>query len=142
MGYLVAVAAFGLWAVLQKKMAGRIAMRLWFVPPALLLIGSASLADTGLGSLLAQVISAVVGWPAGLAGVSGSLVVGVIGLLLLIATALDLKDRHADGIAKTGLVMLPLLAIAAAGPLADTGTGLFDQVANFGQHGLTSLIGG
>lgn len=142
MGYLVAVAAFGLWTVLKRKMTGRIAMRLWFVPPALLLIGSASLANTGLGAWVAGLVGTVIGWPAGLVGVSGTLAVGVVALLLLIATALDLKDRNADGIAKTGLIMLPILAIAAAGPLFDAGAGLFDQVANAGQSGLTSLIGG
>lgn len=142
MGYLVAVAAFGLWAVLKKKMGGRIAMRLWFVPPALLLIGSASLANTGLGAWIAGALAAVIGWPAGMVGVSATAAIVVVGLLLLAATVFDLKDRNADGVAKTGLILLPILAIAASGPLADGGANLFDQVANAGTNGLTSLIGG
>lgn len=142
MGYLVAAAAFGLWAVLKRKMTGRVAMRLWFVPPALLLIGSASLANTGLGAWVAGLIGAVIAWPAGLIGVSAAAAIVVVGLLLLVATVFDLKDRNADGIAKTGLILLPILAIAASGPLAASGAGLFDQVANAGTNGLTSLIGG
>lgn len=142
MGYLVAIAAFGLWAVLKRKLTGRAASRLWFAPPALLLIGSASLANTGLGAWIAGLLVDVVAWVASFVAVSATAAIGVVMLILLVATALDLKDKQADGIARTGLILLPILAMSAAGPLPEATGGLFSSVANLGTNGLTSLIGG
>lgn len=143
MSYIVALAAFGLWAVLTSKLKGKLASKLWFLRPALLLIGSASAANTGVGVWIADhLVAGVLGWAAGMVGIAGALVAGVIVLILAIATALDLKDRSADGIAKMGLIALPILVLAAAGPLAANGAGLFDSIAGLGTSGLSAIVGG
>lgn len=141
MEFAVAIAAGGLYIILGRKL-GAWAAKVWFVRPAMLLICSASLASTIVGVWAARLAGGVLGWIGGLLGASAALLAGVIGLLLLVGTALDLKDKRPDGIAKTGLIALPVLAMIASGPLASIGTGLFGQIAGAGATALTTMIGG
>lgn len=141
MEFAVAIAAGGLYIILGRKL-GAWAARVWFLRPVLLLICSASLASTIVGVWAARLAGGVLGWIGGLVGASAALLAGVVGLLLLVGTALDLKDRRPDGIAKSGLIALPVLAMIASGPLASIGTGLFDQIAGAGATALTTMIGG
>ena len=142
MDFAVAIAAGGLYALLGRKLTGKWADKAWFLRPLMLLTCAAALANTIIGVWAARLFGAVFGLVGGWFGVSAALLAGVAGLLLLVGTALDLKDKKADGIAKTGLVLLPILAMVASGPLAAQGLGLFDQVAQAGATALGSMIGG
>lgn len=142
MDFAVAIAAGGMYFILGRKLTGNLATKAWFLRPTLLLICAASLANTIIGIWVARLFGGVLGWAGGLFGASGALLAGVVGLLLLLGTALDLKDKRPDGIAKTGLVLLPILAMVATGPLAAQGLGLFDSIAQAGQTGLSTMIGG
>ncbi|RFU39109.1 hypothetical protein DZF91_24135 [Actinomadura logoneensis] len=141
MSYVVAAVAFGLWIILGKKLSGHL-LKFWWLRPSMLLVCSASLASTGVGTWAAHMLGKPMGWVGGWVHVSGALVAGGVGVLLLVGTVLDLKDRHPDGIAKTGLIALPLLALVASGPLADTGTNLFGSIAQTSASTLASMIGG
>ncbi len=142
MDFAVAIAAGGMYLILGRKLTGSLAAKAWFVRPAMLLICAASLANTIIGVWGAKAINALLGWVGGWFGASGALMAGVAGLLLLLGTALDLKDKRPDGIAKTGLILLPILAMVAVGPLAVQGSGLFDSIAEAGRTGLSTMIGG
>lgn len=141
MSFAVAIAAVGLYVILGRKL-GAWATKVWFLRPVLLLVFSASLANTIVGVWAARLAGGVLGWIGGLFGASAALMAGVVGLLLLVGTALDLKDKRPDGMARTGLIALPVLAMIASGPLASTGNGLFDQVAQAGATALSTMIGG
>lgn len=75
------------------------------------------------GTTIAQIGANLVGWLFGLFGMNP--VVGAlaeIGLwALLIATAFDLKGKKVDKIARTAVVLAPMLAILSSGPV---GTGM------------------
>lgn len=142
MDFAVAIAAGGLYVVLGRKLTGNWGAKAWFLRPLMLLICAASLANTVIGVWGARLFAGVLGWAGGLFGASAALLAGVVGLLLLVGTALDLKDKRPDGIAKTGLVLLPILAMVASGPLAVQGSGLFDSIAQAGATGLGTMIGG
>lgn len=141
MTYVVVIVAGVLYWILGKKL-GAWQDKAWFVRPAMLVISSASFANTGLGIWCAHVLRGTFGWAGGLLDASSGLVAGGIGLILLVGTALDLRDHRPDGMAKTGLIMLPLLVLVASGPLASSGAGLFDSISQAGTHGLSSMIGG
>ncbi|MEV3927034.1 hypothetical protein [Actinomadura coerulea] len=142
MDFAVAIAAGGLYFVLGRKLTGNLGTKVWFLRPAMLLICAASLANTVLGVWSAKVTGGLLGWVGGWFGASAALLAGVVGLLLLVGTALDLKDKRPDGIAKTGLITLPILVMVASGPLAAQGAGLFDSIAQAGANGLSTMIGG
>ncbi|MGI5208960.1 hypothetical protein ACQEU6_46280 [Spirillospora sp. CA-108201] len=142
MDFAVAIAAGGLYFVLGRKLTGNWATKAWFLRPAMLLVCAAALANTVIGIFGARLFGAVLGLIGGWFGASAALMAGVVGLLLLVGTALDLKDKRPDGIAKTGLVLLPILAMVASGPLAAQGLGLFDSIAQAGETGLGTMIGG
>lgn len=141
MDFAVAIAAGGLYFVLGRKLTGKWAEKAWFLRPLMLLTCAASLANTIIGIWGARLISGILGLVGGWFGASAALLAGVVGLLLLVGTALDLKDKRPDGIAKTGLIVLPVLAMVASGPLAAQGLGLFDSLAQAGGSALGSMIG-
>lgn len=142
MDFAVAIVAGGLYFILGRKLTGTLAAKAWFLRPAMLLICAASLANTVLGVWGAKAAGGLLGWIGGWFDVSAALLAGAVGLLLLVGTVLDLKDKRPDGIAKTGLVLLPILAMVAAGPLAVQGSGLFDSIAQASRSGLSTMIGG
>lgn len=160
MNYAIAVVAFGLYFFLRKKGggaskggagkggkggAGGGGGKKWlaWVLGSLALLGSASIAATGLGDWIARMISAAAGGVAGLVGFSGALLLGAIVLIMTVITLWDIcVDRQVDKPAMTGLFVLPLLFLAAAGPLADSGAALTGTVADAGSNGIGGLIGG
>lgn len=138
MSYVIAATAFGLLFVLRKR--SKIP---WWVRAGLAAIGGASLANTGAGAWLAARISDLAGGLASVTGGSAALFAGVAALIMTVIVVYDIAvDKRADKPAMTGLVLLPLLFLAAAGPLAGVGTGITDAIANLGSSGLTTLIGG
>lgn len=143
MSYAVAVISIGLYVVLRKRLAGKFNNKLWFVAPALLLMATCSLANTGLGAWIAHtIIGGLLGLLGGAFGISTSLLAGGIALIMLAGAVIDLWDKKPDGFAKTAIIALPLLVILAAGPVASTAGGLFDSIAGVGHNGIAALIGG
>lgn len=143
MNTAIAILAFGLLIFLKKKGSGK--KWVTWVQGGLALIGGASLAETGLGVWLAARMSDLGGLVAGIFGgeVSGLLVVGVVTFIVTVIVCWDIGvDRVVDKPAMVGLIVLPLLFLAAAGPLADTGSGLTATVAEAASSSLGGLIGG
>ena len=105
--------------------------RLWFLPYGFHVLAGSALAYAplpfGWGSVAgigAKVVAWVLGWPAKLFG-DGAVTVQIIaGVLLALALAFGLvdllKDRKPDGWAKAMVYTVPVLALIAAGPFADT----------------------
>ncbi len=156
MNYAITLTAFGLLIFLRKKGGGggkgapgvgkgAGGGRKWlqWVRGGLALIGGASLAETGVGVWLAARISDAAGLIAGLFGASSVLAVGAVTLIVTVIVCWDIGvDRVVDKPALIGLVMLPLLFLAAAGPLADAGSGLTSAVADVAASSLGRMIGG
>lgn len=140
MNVAIAITAFGLLIFLRKKAA-----KPWmqWVKGALAAIGGASLAETGIGIWLADLLSGAGGLVADLFGTSAGLVVGVATVIMTVVVVWDIViDRKVDKPAMAGLIVLPLLFLAAAGPLADAGSGLTSSIAQVGADSLGRLIGG
>lgn len=140
MFYVIAAAAFGLLLVLRKR--NKIPA-LWAVRGALALLGGSALAETGLGGWIAGLVTGLAGWVSGVVGGgSATLFVGVVMLILAVITVYDVAiDRKVDKPAMTGLILLPILFLAAAGPLASAGLSLTGAVNQLGVS-LSSVIGG
>lgn len=148
MSYAVAVLAFGLYFILRRRGGGgggrvsKMLAKAWWVSPLMLLVASAAITNTIIGVWSAKLGGGMFGWVGGLVHASGATTAGVVFLLLLVGTCLDLVDKRPDGIAKTGLIVLPLLALIMVGPLAGTGRGLLDSINKASAHSVSSLIGG
>lgn len=110
----------------------------WVIPPVLLFLTATTFAVTPAGhwvmGKLAGLLSGMGLSPAG----SAALTI----VLLLVGTFLDLRDKRADGVAKTGLVLIPLLAVIASGPIADAVNGVTTGVSNVGHTTISTVTGG
>ena len=112
------------------KNAGGLAKRLFNF--ALFLVALTALLQAPIpwfGTTIAQIGADLAGWLFGLLGlgeVTGAM--AEIGLwALLIATVIDLKGKKVDKIARTAVVLAPMLAILSAGPV---GTGMETALDN------------
>lgn len=151
MPYAVCALALGLrWVVgnFGKKATGKAGKTVTgFVKLGLLAIFSMTLANTGIGVWISNLIRTVAGWGTDLfASVTGvsisvSLIASIVFALVALAGIGNLIDGEPDGIVKTAVVLLPFLALAATGPLVDSSAGLFEAVSNAGGNALTNLIG-
>ncbi|MQA14677.1 MAG: hypothetical protein GEV09_11030 [Pseudonocardiaceae bacterium] len=140
MNFAIMCTAFGLLIFLRKKPA-----KPWmqWVKGGLAAIGGASLAETGIGVWASGLLSDAGGLIADLFGTSAGLVVGVATLITTVVVCWDIGvDRKVDKPAMAGLIVLPLLFLAAVGPLADVGSGLTASIAQVGAESLGRLIGG
>jgi hypothetical protein len=112
----------------------------WWVRAALAFIGGSCLANTGIGVWLANRFREIAN---ALMGAQGPVLAGGIALIVSVIVIYDIAvDKKADTPAKVGLILLPVLLLAAVGPLAGAGVGLTDAVANMGANSLGKLIGG
>lgn len=146
MSYIAAALALGLYVVWNKYAPRKLKSfkGSGFVPFALLAIGVTTLANTIIVTWpVANVVAPIFGWVGGWFGVSGATVAGVVFVLLAIAALLDiLNDFDPEGIAMTAVIVLPVLALVAVGPLAAAGSGLFDSISEAGSQALTNLVSG
>ncbi len=105
--------------------------RLWFLPYGFLVLAGCALAyaplPLGFGSVAgvaAKVVSWLLGWPAKVFSDPAVTVQIIAGVLLALALAFGLvdllKDKKPDGWAKSMVYTVPILALVAAGPFADT----------------------
>jgi hypothetical protein len=139
MSGLVCIFAFGmLFLINRRKKAKK-----WWLVAAFAVLGGCALANTILGTWVAQGIGWLCAIPAGWFATGASLVAAVFMLLLIFAVCYDIGiDHKADKVALAGLIVLPLLFIVASGPVAGGGNRLAYAFTNFGAHGLGYLVMG
>lgn len=105
--------------------------RLWFLPYTFLVLAGCALAYAPLpfawgsvASIAAKVVTWLLGWPAKLFSDPAVTVQIIAGVMLALALAFGLvdllKDKKPDGWAKSMVYTVPVLALVAAGPFADT----------------------
>lgn len=141
MNLMIAITAFGLLWLLHKKHAH--GKWVFAVNATLALIGGAFLAETILGAWGAGIATLLAGWVAGWIGTSGGVVLGAVVLVGTVwALWALLKDRTADRPEIVWLVVLPVLFLAAGGPIAENGSQLLGAVQQMGAASIGSLIGG
>lgn len=140
MGWLITLTAVGLLLILRKRSNPR---WLWMVKAALAAFAGAGLAETGLGAWLAGVLRSLGGWVGGVFGAPAGPTLSVLALLIAVVVVLDIAvDHKADRAAIAGLILLPLLFVGAAGPVADGGSQLFAAIHGAAAAALGPLIGG
>lgn len=134
MSWAIMITAFALLFVVWRKRKGAP----WWLRTALVLIAGASLADTALGGWLAARLGDLLG----LIPAPTPLLIGGATLVGLVYVVYELLDKKADKREMVVLAILPTLFLAGVGPLANTGTGLSDAVAQIGSNSIGHLIGG
>lgn len=97
----------------------------WAIPVALLFIGVCALVwapipwvGQTVASLGGRVLAFPLGWLGDAVHADVATMATLAIVLLLIAGALDLLDRKPDNYVKTAIVVVPILAVIAAGPVA------------------------
>jgi hypothetical protein len=128
------------WMLIRKRKAKWLP---WFLAPIVLFLSSTCFALSDLGHWIARVpFGWVTGIPAAFGGPSAAVIATVILVLLLLAALLDLfADKKADGWAKTGIVLVPLLALIAVGPIAQSVNNITNNVGRGGAQGVDALTG-
>lgn len=123
--------------------------KLWFVPFMFLTLGVCALAYAplpfGIGSiasLVAGMADWVLGWVGGLIGVSSAVIAGLLLVLVLIFGLVDLiQDHKPNGMAKTMVFALPVLALIAAGPIASNVQNGIETVGGWGPNVVSTIAG-
>lgn len=136
MSYFVAIVCFALALLLNKKWGK---WNKWWLVAPLVIIGSGAFANTEAGAWVAGLLGDLIGFPASWMGASASLLATAAVIILIPMVVYGyIHDHRADKTEMAGTVLLPLLFIVAAGPLAVQGATLFDSAAAIG----TNLFGG
>lgn len=145
--------AGGLFLALRKlaeRLQGRkLFERLWWLPFALLSLAVWAFAYAPLpfgwgtpAGLLGTIVKWVLQWPGSWIGVSASLIATVVLIVLLGFAAVDLfSDKKPDGIAKTAVYVIPILALVAGGSVAAQVLHFTHLVGNVGPQFVTSIAG-
>jgi len=135
MAWVTLLFIVALWFILKKKTK---ALKKWYVKSILFAIFSVSLAQTIVGGWLVAGLR----WLIGLTTLPIGALGGALVLLALIVLIADIwKDKKADKLAQAAILLLPILFVVAAGPIAPTGKGLTDSFANISANGLAFLTG-
>ncbi|EIF01241.1 hypothetical protein [Saccharomonospora glauca] len=109
----------------------------WPVPVILLFLTSTSLAvSPPVGWLMGKVADLLGSFGLSAAGTAALTIV-----VLLVALVLDLMDKKPDGVAKTALIVIPLLAVIASGPVGDAVRNVNDGVARMGTNVISTVTG-
>lgn len=124
-----------LYWLLKKKSS---LLSKWWVTLILFLLFGIFIAQTIVGGWIGSMMRSISGWM----GMSVGAVAGAILVLALVTIYLDCRhDKKADALAKISVVLLPLLFVFAAGPIAPTGRNLTDALSNLFTHGFTAVTG-
>ena len=107
----------------------------WLIPPLLLFLTSATFAAGPAGRWVMDLVAKVLGGMGLAVGLVSSLAI----ILLVLGIVLDLRDKKADRFARTALVLVPLVAILAAGPIAEAVNGITNGVSDTGNAAVTRL---
>lgn len=128
MSYIIAGFALALFWIIKKKAKKDLK---WWLKGLLFMIFAASFANTRLGGWVAQQLGRLLGLPAGWVGATGALLATCVLLLLMVVVFFDIKrDRKMDGPAVAAVILIPLLALVALGPVANGATTISDSIAN------------
>jgi hypothetical protein len=128
------------WMLIRKRKAKWIP---WFLAPIVLFLASTAFALSDFGRWVARVpFGWLTGIPAAFGGPSAAVTATCVLALLLLATLLDLlADKKADKWAKTGIMLIPLLALIAVGPLSQSMNNVTTNVGRVGTQGIDALTG-
>jgi hypothetical protein len=141
--WIVFIAAVALLTIFRGGGPKFLAKVMWAINALLAFIAGGALANIVLGEWLAAAMAAVFGWVGSWLGVAGSIVGGLVLLVVAVLVVLDLLDRKADSAAVTGLIVIPLIIVAAAGgPIASAGSQLYGAAERIGMSSLGQLVGG
>lgn len=140
MAWLLLIFTGGLAWLLHKKWKK---WKKWYVVAVVTFLLACALASTVLGAWLAGLMRMLLSFVGGWIDVSGALIGAVLVVLGIPAVVYGFwHDRKADKWETSLLVLLPLLFIVAAGPVAAHGGDLTVAVSNFGRSGLGYLVQG
>lgn len=143
MSWIIFLAAIGLLMIFRKHSPKFLAKVMWAVNGLLAFMAGGALVDIFLGQWLASLASGLFGWVGSWFGVGGGVVGGLVLLLVAVVVVLDLLDLKADSAAVAGLILIPVLIVAAAGgPIADAGSQLYAGAQRIGMSSLGQLVGG
>lgn len=140
MYFLSALIVAGIYTLIRKR--GKIP---WFIKGAVLFASSCLFALSDVGQWLGlkvfggffHAVGSLIGH-----GVTGAAIATGVMILLLLGTILDIAhDRKIDKIASAGLTWLPVLCLAAAGPVAAGFLNVTNSVAVATMSGFTHAIG-
>lgn len=135
MAWVTLLFTVALWFVLKKKTK---ALKKWYVKSILFAIFSVSLAQTIVGGWLVAGLRRLIK----LTTLPVGALAGALVLLALIVLIADIwKDKKADKLAQASILLLPILFVVAAGPIAPTGRNLTASFANISANGLAFLTG-
>jgi len=134
---LAAVFLFVVYLIIKKRKKIP-----WFIPPAVLFTAFCSFSLSGPGGWAGGVLANIVGWPAGWFGVGITTAVTALLVLLVLVAVVDMWDKKANKFAIAAFVLVPLLALSAAGPVAQLINEVRGGVSEIGTSGVSSLVGG
>jgi len=140
MAWLMTIFTGGVLLLLHKKWKK---WKKWWVVLVVCTLFACSLAATSLGGWLAGLLASLLGLIGGWISTPGALLGTVLMILGSAAVIYGfVHDRKADKWEQGLLIVLPLLFIISAGPVAAGGGTLTDAVSGFGSQGLAYLVGG
>lgn len=143
MSWIVFLAGVGLLVILRGRSPKMLAKVMWVLLGFLAFVTGAALANIALGQWTAAIMTGLFGWVGGWFGTSAGTVGGLVLLLVAVVVVLDLMDKKADSAALAGLIVIPLLIVAAAGgPIASAGSQLYSAAEQLGMSSLGKLVGG
>lgn len=136
MFFLTAVFLFVVFLLIKKRKKIP-----WIVPPVVLFTAFCSLSLSDPGAWLAGHLGGFVAWMGSWFGVPGVIAISAVLVVLVLAAGLDLMDKKADRIAIAALVLVPMLALSAGGPVAQAVNEIRGGVAEVGTTGVGGLLG-
>lgn len=140
MAWLMTIFAALVLVLLHKKWKK---WKKWWLVGIVTALFACSLAATPLGGWLAGLLASLLGWIGGWINTPGALLGAVLVLIGIPAVIYGfVHDKKADKWEMGALILLPLLFIIAAGPVAANGGTLTDAIAGFGSNGLSYLVSG
>lgn len=115
---------------------------LWLVKPVLACIAGSSFAETGFGNTVAGWIGGIAGWVGSWFGIGGSIIAAIVVLGLVIILFREIVvGRNSNSVELVALLVLPMLFLVSAGPIAQSGSQIAAAWANMGQASIGRLVG-
>lgn len=114
----------------------------WLINAFLAFVAGGALANIVIGDWITAAMGGLFDWVGSWFGVAASVVGGVVILFVVFVVIADLSDRVADTPAIVGLIMIPLIAVSAGGPIADAAQQIYGSAEQVGMSSLGQLVGG
>lgn len=136
MFFLSAVFLFVVYLLIKKRKKIP-----WWAPPAVLFTAFCSFSLSDWGGTVAGWIGGFFAWIGSWFNVPGTWAVTAVLVLLVLAAVLDIAcDKKADKYALAAMVLVPMLALSAVGPIAYAINEVRDGVAVIGTNGVGGLL--